>query len=312
LRIGYLVDTSGNQFELRLPIIEKPSRKLLNALKSVNNARRRQNLVELSLETFFPVTIIDVWNWKSKNDLFLEETKAKLLTLVKDDIESLPEEMRAAIKNLAKIRRTGLLKIWKLTIDAKDGKLIEIRRLLEDWKDIDLETLKKIKISSTHLINKRNKLYENMALWLKINFSYLIWEKDFSLKQIVESAPKISMNSTDVAIKIAAKYRFFASLHFLRQKLKQLDSNGWLIGGTMSYSTLRCYICNLIGKQTPQLHIVCPNGHKCDQDFQACKNLLSYLPEDLVFNKSESKPDIPAHLTKYIIKCSQIQPVMLE
>lgn len=304
LRVGYLVDSGGNEFEFRLPIADKPSRRLLNALKSVNNARRHQNLNPLAMEEFYPANLIDISNWRSRNDLFLEEIKGKLLELLGEQTGDLPEEIRAAAKNLIQVRRTGLLKIWEYTRQATDERLVKIHRLLDDWRIRDLEVLKKISVCSTQLINKRNKLYENIALWLKGSFSYLIWEKDFSLQKLAESASKISMNSTDVGAKIGARYRYYAGLYFLREKLKQLNTNAWLISGTMSYSTVKCHICQSIAESANKLHIVCPNGHKADQDFQACKNLLKELPEDLVFDRRETKPDIPAHLAKYIIKCS--------
>lgn len=301
LRIGYVVDSNGNQFEIRLPVIEKPSRRLLNTLKVVNAARNRQNLPEFSVAEFFPVTIFDSWEWQAKNDLLLEEFKETMANLLGSVKENLPEEVRQAIKNLPKMRRTGLLKLWHLTREAEDIMVRKIHQLLDNWKKLDLENLNKIKKTNTHLINKRNKAYENITKWLKSNYSHLVYEKDFSLRKIAEESPKISLHSKQIAIRLGAKYRNFAALSILRQKLCEHNTNGWLIGAEMRNTTRKCCVCEALCEQTGQLKITCPNGHEADQDYQACQNLLSEVPKDLIYDRSKTIPNIPAHLIRCIV-----------
>ena len=306
LRIGYLLDTGGNQYELRLPIIEPPSRKLLNALKSVNRGREHNKLLPLTVEGFFPVTIFDVCQWQKINDSHLEQVKTRIGELLKNAVQNdgdFPEEVTAILKKLSLVRRAGLSKLRRITeVEAGANEALRtVHALLDDWQRGDTERLIKIKTTGTRLINKRNKIYENLALWLKKNFKRLVVGANVSLRQIAEAGPKISLDSNLAAIKVGAKYRFFAAHYFLRRKIREKNSSGWLIEDETLSTTADCYRCGAVCEPTPKIKISCPNGHEADRDFQSCRNRLKALPADFKYDPPAAPIPVPEHLKKYIV-----------
>ncbi len=307
LRIGYLTDTAGNSFEIRLPLAAPPNAKARSLLKLINRGRGKENLPPLGINELFPRTLPELIEW--------EEIIGSLHQAAKDKIKTLCQSLEAAGTDIGepaqhfltyfqKIGRSGLLKLLRQLSETADQTAInpEIPELLRVWKAEDYR--RRLAVHQTHrkLTNKRKTIYENIALWLKTNYSYLAWEGDLSLKEMAEQAPKISLDSKDVAIKIGNKYRQFAGLSVLRNKLKEHDTESkWLINIKSAYTTRTCHVCGADCDVTAKVSVQCANGHIVDVDANSVENMLGRCLDDLIFPSKKEKISVPEQLETYIV-----------
>lgn len=314
LRIGYIKDTAGNSFEIRLPLIEKPNRRAQNALTNVNRARERKGLELLAMNDLFPSNFFEVNDWRSQADLLKDKVKSKIKVLYTDQtttVEPLPDHAEDFLKRFNLIGRGGLLKLkWQIEQIGEENQTSadsEVLALLAEYAETDSEKRIAIHKTEDHLKNKRKKLYESLALWLKKNYSHLIWNEELSLQNIAKQSSRISLHSDDAGFKTGNKFRNFAGLSVLRTKLKEHHQPGgvWLI--SVKPTELRnCHICGAETESNKKLVVTCHNGHKFDQNANICKYMLdSALAEkinsSLIFSSKKEEIPIPDHLQKYII-----------
>ena len=307
LRIGYLTDTANNSFEIRLPLDAPPNAKARSLLKLINRGRGKENLPPLEMSELFPRTLAELIEW--------DETVGSLQQAAKDNIKTLYETLaadgtdigdaaRQFLTYFQRIRRRGLLELFRQLSENENPAAaeLEITELLRVWKAEDYRRRLAINQTYRKLADKRKTTYENIALWLKTNYSHLAWEGDLSLKAIAELAPKISLNSKDVAIKIGNKYRQFAGLSVLRNKLKEHDTGKeWLININSAFTTQVCHICGADGDVTAKISVQCANGHIVDVDANSVENMLMQCPDDLIFSSKKETLSVPEQLKPYIV-----------
>ena len=307
LRIGYLKDTAGNSFEIRLPLNAPPNARARSLLKLINRGRGKENLPPLEMNELFPRTLPELIEWG--------ETVGSRQQAVKDNIKTLYEKLAAAGTDIGeparhfltyfqRIGRRGLLSLFRQLSENDNPAAadLEITELLRVWKTEDYR--RRLAIHQTHrkLANKRKTIYETIALWLKTNYSHLAWEGDLSLKAMSEQAAKISLNSKDVAIKIGNKYRQFAGLSVLRNKLKEHDTEKkWLINVKSAYTTRTCHICGADCAVTAKISVQCDRGHVFDVDANSVENMLAQCPDDLIFSSKKETIPVPEQLKTYIV-----------
>lgn len=269
----------------------------------------------LEFKDLFPRNVLEIGEWQERADNLKDTVKNEIKKIYEavepaDAEKEIPtEHAKHFLSFYQKIGRRGLLKLlWQINQQEKPSPDdARVKELLEDWKEKDYRLRLSIHQTYKYLTNKRKKLYENLSLWLRKNYSHLVWESDLSLKQMAEQAPKISMNSKDVAIKRGNKFRQYAGLSILRGKIKEHNNgNGWLISAKSANTTRVCRVCDSMCEMTAELMLQCPNGHTIDQDANSCDNLLKTIPEDLIFKTARETIFVPAHLEKYIV------PVVVE
>lgn len=242
LRIGMIVDSAGRNIELRLPLAGTGTRSTRRSY-TYNQYQDFAGLLELD----------------SKIGKIVEDCKTKLNEL-------LPPEKT---KHLIQMRQTGLRKMLQELQESSEH--VEAQTALKKWEEEDTR-LRLIKATvQGRLIGRKQWLYQNLASWLTKTYRVIVWEADFNLKEMAEQEDK------PYAIAAASKYRQWASISNLRSWIKNaVQKNGCtLIDGEMAYSTLTCWECGKVTeKNTSALFLVCPQGHRHDQDIQAAKNLL--------------------------------------
>lgn len=265
LRIGFIKDTGGNSFEIRLPLIEKPNKRARHTLRQINKARKMENREPLALQDLFPGNIFELMDWRSKVDLLKDRFKHEIKEIYtsRPNRSELPGHAQNFLRYYEKIGRCGLLKLkWqieKLEVIERENFDHEILQKLEVFEKIDLKKRLAIHKTEAHLKNKRKKIYENLALWLKKNYSHLIWDGNLSLQALAQAVPKISLNSDLVAVKLGNKFRQFAGLSVLRSKLKEHDqlSGKWLSNDKSKERTRKCHLCGTLMERSAEPLVKC-------------------------------------------------------
>lgn len=307
LRIGYLKDTAGNSFEVRLPLEEKPNRKARGLLRIINRNLAKSGQPPMEMKDLIPHTLKGLIEWDEKIGSKQQAAKdcAKMMFLAeKEKTGEISAPAEHFLTFFQKIGRRGMLKLlWELTtLEARSDADDRIIETLEKWKSEDYQLRLASHKTRRRLQNKRKKLYENLALWLKKTYAHLAWEGDLSLKEMAESAPKISLNSKDIAIKLGNKYRQFAGLSVLRNKLKEHNFNkNWLIGIKSANSTKICHLCGNECEVTAKILVQCSKGHVVDVDANSVNNMLNKCPDDLIISEKKESFQIPEHLKSYIV-----------
>ena len=269
LRIGMISDSVGRNIELRLPLVGTGTR----------STRRSHTYSQY--QDFTGLLELD-----SKIGNAVEHCKAKLREL-------LPVEKTA---HLTQVRQFGLRKILRELQES--GEDTEAQSYLEKWEEEDAR-LRLIKATvQGRLIGRRQWLYQNLACWLTKTYRVVVWEGELELKVMAEQKDKSQ------ALAAASRYRQWASISNLRSLIKNAaQKNGCtLTDGETAYSTLTCWECGeAIEKNTGALFLICPQGHRHDQDVQAAKNLLNqaHIPQ----TRAESLI-IHENLRKVIVPCS--------
>jgi hypothetical protein len=282
LRVGVLHGSDGRTFELRLPLSDTAGKDA----RRINRMIARHAAREGRTPELLPTTLADVWELQSKTDLMLEETKAGVRELL--TAEMVPEEVRGVITNMTKVRNGGLVRLLRALREVAGenggapGVPVEVTRardLLGAWLAETDRARKRISDTRDRLLRRRRWYYENVATWLAASYGRVAWEDDLGLKEMAEEAPKLSMDGADAALKLAAKYRGWASLSELRQAVRRRaqEMPGWLVKGGAYRSTIECEVCGEECEPTSQLMVKCPRGHRADQDVRAAKNLLAQI-----------------------------------
>lgn len=294
LRFGVLADSAGNLYEFRLPIEPGKKQSLRNLERLL--AKHGKN------PKAFPQTWQDIEDWQTKNDLDLERVKERIREF------NLPasEKIKPIIDNLVRVRKSGLMRLIfaleELDDSERNDDAEKVLDFLRDWRTVYIEREQNISYTRDRLINSRNYIYQMVSKWLKENYSELSFEGDLKLQEMAVKAAHVSLLEENGAIlKNSAKFRGRVALYELLRWIKQKNRKDeeWLQPKKSAYSTLACRICSAVCKKTPNLFIVCENGHQIDQDVQAAINLLGDLTDD--FPEKGVPSPIPEPLRNVIV-----------
>jgi len=248
IRIGYIVDSLGNAFELRL-------------IDGGRHESERRRLWGKEFKTKRPYlsTFRDI--------LALDEEIGKA-------VEACKEELRKVCKKLppgfTQMRQSGLVR-WLRELEQEEG-FREEEQVLKNWLRHN-DTLRRIRDSvSTRLVHYRRYVYRNIAKWITTTYRTIAWEKDLSVK-VLKEADK----GDSYALEAADRYAQWAAIGELRLYIKQaaVRYQSALADGIMQGSTSTCWECGgKIKENEAALVRVCENEHEHDQDYNAAQNLL--------------------------------------
>lgn len=306
IRFGYLADTTGRKFELRLPHTGFENSDLRQTLRMQTKYSdwKEKNYIK-SLKDFFV--------WDAAQGSAFQETKNQLKAIYEKIAQSDDEiinEWKKSFTGFVKMRNTGLLKILRATAVAFETgtvsgetklNLIRIKELIENQRKLDNYYEKEKQFFRRKFAGRRDIMFRQTAKWLANTYENLIWGADLKLLVLATQGKKAS-RLTDAPLKEAAKFRQWTGLYKLRQFLIEKDNNydnRWLIAGESDHSTTTCDECGeLSPKNGAELILVCPNGHAKDQDERAAKNLL----RKIVGTKTHRfLIEVPDYLKKYIV-----------
>ncbi len=260
LRLGVLYHPKGS-YEIYLPF------------NLANRSERKQ--MERFPESEATRDIRQVWEMQSRQDYLLEECKAQLREIEKDNW---PEAARASMSGIVKMRAGGLRRLRKELFDA--GISLEF---FESWYTRHVEMSKRIRKAQIRIQATKNALYRNIAAWLSRHCAVLAWEDDLDLKEIAES------DTDQIAIKEAQKYRQYAGLFRLRSFIRE-KMNDRIPKIEGAYSTQECEHCGGHIEPGPAVILTCENGHRCDQDLNAARVLFHRLASEI----KETPGNLPA------------------
>ena len=306
IRFGYLADTTGRKFELRLPHTGFENSDLRRTLKMQAKFAdwKEKNYIK-SLEDFFV--------WDATQGTAFQETKNKIKALYEQAVKSNDEpldEWKKSFTGFVKMRNTGLNKILRATAAAlaslqlgdevtlllnRITVLIEVQRELDNYYEKEKEFFRR------KFAGRRDIMFRQVTKWLAQTYEHLVWEADLKLSDLATQGKKAS-RVTDAPLKEAAKFRQWTGLYKLRQFFSETDNDHdkqWLLAGETAYTTTTCDECGEISsKNGAELVLVCPNGHAKDQDDRASTNLLQ---KTVGSEKQQHFIEVPKHLAKYIV-----------
>jgi len=245
LRLGVLVDSSGETIELRLPF------------DGSNRDTRRASIRS---------AWTDMAVYQRELDEALEACKAALAPVI-------PETVRA--QDLRLMRHAGLRRLLAgLTSERARSTATEI---LTAWDAADTRLRRRVEGLRARLIAQRRDRMRVLAKWLAQRYRVLAIEQDMSFKALAETAPRETATDAErAALKAAQQYRTWASLSEFRRYLTEAAARwGSTITGETADTTRRCAECGALTETGAALLATCPNWHTCDQDANAARNLLT-------------------------------------
>lgn len=244
LRMGFLTDSEGRSYELRLPMLRTDTRDSRKA--------RKHEVPRLH-------TVYALWRLDEEIGNGVEDCKAQL----RERLTTLPP-------GFVQMRQGGLRKLaqaWAVTGEHAEEQAIIGACLL---KDAELWRLKTG--LQDRLVRRKQWLYRNIADWLTRTYGAICWEGNLSTKQIAQQ-------EEGPALQNAAKFRQWAAVGEFRLYLKQaaVKNGDALIGPDGAFSTMTCWECgDVLAERSGALYLECRNGHRWDQDANASKNFLWY------------------------------------
>src|SRR5579871_709818 len=278
VRVGMLCDGLGRCYELRLP------------LDAPTSQSRRYRL---------PSGFHELLAYDSEIGRLAEEVRKQIEGFPDILSETAPEEIQSCVRDLAKMRQSGLvhlLQALRLTAFASEAGIA-----LESWLK-ENDRLKSLKLAlSDRLIGRRRWLYQNLAVWLCRSYGTIVWEGEFHLKHMIARRDK------PLALRQAGRYEKWAAIGELRQMIKLAASKerARLLSAEESGSTLRCHLCGEVAAgNRSRLFLTCPAGHRWDQNINAAHNLLLEARQQDSINVLElpaGEPEIPATLREVVV-----------
>lgn len=284
LRVGMIRDTAGRTVELRLP------------LTGTGTSRTKW--------AGMPETIYDVWALDEQIGGAVQSCKDELAKLKLPD---LPQEIKASLAALGKMRQGGLRRLLRALSEhnesAGDQQIAAAITLLAAWDEEDKRLYGRRVLTVDRLVRRKKWIYQNLAVWVARNYDAVVWEGNLALKQMAEH-PYGEDGQRDPALVAAGKFRQWAGVGELRAALARAwEKHGVTrVDAQAGYSTVTCRSCGEQCEPTPRRVIKCPNGHRIDQDVQACDNLLRQLPEGGAgFATSAPGIEVPDILRKVVV-----------
>lgn len=244
LRIGVLVDSCGEEVELRLPF------------DGSNRDTRRAGIAS---------DWRDLRRQDADMDGLLEQTKTAILPRLTTAGLTMP------VMAWQRLRDRGLRRIL-----AAEGTPAEVREILAWWRARHTFLWRRRAGLQYRLIAQRRDRYRVLAQWLCRRYSTIALECDMMLKDLAEGDC-----AGEPALKAAQRYRVIASLSELRLYIQQAAARtGTTVIGTAANTTRICAECNKTIESGPRRVLTCVNGHAVDQDANAGRNLLSQTNSD--------------------------------
>jgi hypothetical protein len=242
IRVAYLVDDAGRQFEIRLNLQEEKARQARAGIPS--------------------------------NYLAWREYDEQIGTAVEDCKTQVRHIMgKETPKNFEKARQSGLRRLL-LNLEEQDI-YPEVQGLIGGCFHAIESVERKRTALVLRLTNKRRHLYRNVAAWLTTNYREIVWEGDLRIKDLKNREGK----KHNPALLNAGKYSQWAAPGELRETIaKTAAKNTTLItDGPTAGTTIICHRCSAEMQATSKLLIECPEcGVSWDQDYNAGENLLKF------------------------------------
>lgn len=260
LRIGMLKLSNGQSIELQLPF----------EFADYGERRFVQRLKKQGCESRVITNWLEIPVFQAKEDAVKDKCKAQLKALPVEVTATWPVQTANRLKGLTKMGSQGL---WRLLSELREANIEDAgRAALEEWQHDSTPLRRAIRKAQLRTETFRLDHYRKIAKWLATNFDVVAWEGDLSLKQMAEK-------SGGDAIDEAQKYRMIASLHLLRQCIKQAmqKAGRQLTGLPASYSSSQCAKCGGWIDHQGKLLVVCENGHKWDQDVNSSTLFINEL-----------------------------------
>lgn len=309
IRFGFIVDSTGRKFELRLPhtgFINADLKRTLKLKAKFSDWREKEYIK--SLEDYFV--------WESAQGSHFQSTKNKVEALTKKCVELEADnelaEWKICLAGFSKMRQTGFKKILRysklalaeqVNTPSIKSLLEEIITLIEKQIEADNYYLREKDFFRQKFSGRRDIYFRQVSKWLSQSYAQVAWEEKLQLSSLASKTKQLSRN-TDAPLIEAAKWRQWTGLYKFRQFMKERDSSPneqWILDGQMDYSTQICDICGeKSDRKGADLILVCPNGHERDQDHRAGKNMLNWTFGDSP-KKNVSIPQIPKHLSHIIV-----------
>jgi transposase len=261
LRFGMLFDVQAKKFqEFQLPL-------------------RIPNYISKRFKS--PDSWPDLAKYTQTIDLALETAKAKIKPLLSNSSEP---EVAAFRGSLARMRQGGLFRLRRLLKEKNIQE--EVVHLLDHFFDEIDRTAKARAGLRAHLMNRRRKIYEQLAVDLCRRYSHIAWEGDLNIKSMAEQETK------EIALLRGAEYRTWVALHEFKRILRNaaIKNNTVIIDVKASYTTTQCWVCGRQAEKSASLILTCPEGHAWDQDRNAARNLADFIPQDLLRQTGEFPP----------------------
>jgi hypothetical protein len=267
IRIGMLYDSDGNVAEMRLPLC------------APNSQTRRHGLAS---------------DWRHISGMdriaagMLEDVK-RCLTFKLPPV--LPEDARVPASQLVKMRQGGLVRLLHSLETA--GIAREAQVLLRSWLAENDRWRARRAALQDRLVGRRQWLYRNLATFLSRRYGTIAIEGQLSIKRMIEES-----EDANPALKYGRRYHQWAAVAELRRYLIEAASKHGtrLAYARTSWSTVTCHSCGERAQGGGTLELICPRGHRCDQDVNAAINLFSEIEGDGMSEKEERPPlrsDVP-------------------
>ncbi len=267
IRIGMLYDSDGNVAEMRLPLC------------APNSQTRRHGLAS---------------DWRHISGMdriaagMLEDVK-RSLTFKLPPV--LPEDARVPASQLVKMRQGGLVRLLHSLETA--GIAREAQVLLRSWLAENDRWRARRAALQDRLVGRRQWLYRNLATFLSRRYGTIAIEGQLSIKRMIEKS-----EDANPALKYGRRYHQWAAVAELRRYLIEAASKHGtrLAYARTSWSTVTCHSCGERAQGGGTLELICPRGHRCDQDVNAAINLFSEIEGDGMSEKEERPPlrsDVP-------------------
>lgn len=305
IRFGFIVDSLGNKFELRLPHGNMMSSYLRDTIKF---------LAKKGVEKQYIKDLNDFFVWDSVQGTSLEETKTqlkKISELTKKQAVEMPEAWKGGFLGFVKMRNRGLIKLKKISNEILDEGA-ETNENVQDTLRQTIEIIEKWQAKNSYFetekehfrrkfLGRRKLLFRSLVKWLVEHYAQLIWEEDLKLSVIAAKSKK-SSRVTDAALKESNKYRQWTGLYQLRLFIKEQAAKtpAWLQPNQTAYSSYFCDECGASTVSDPaKLILTCANGHEKDQDERAAINMLKTANRTSAQN---SPVIVPPYLKDFIVK----------
>lgn len=234
------------------------------------------------------VDIRDAWELEAQIGNGVEQCKAALRAMSKSEW---PEPARAMMQGIVKMRERGLFRLRRELREAG----IEVPEL-EQWAAEYQKLFKKSRHLDLQIKATRTHFYRNLAFALASSCSVIAWEGDLNLKQLSETGTKkkevrkkliaegvaAERSVADRIEESAQKWRAFVCLSDFRRFLREAvqKTNCQLVDRPAAWSTQVCPECGAMCESSPDLFLICANGHRRDQDKGSARLFRGELPED--------------------------------
>lgn len=294
IRLGVLSDNDGFSYEVSLPF-------------DIANrwARKEREYITLQGKEYDKLhNLLQLVEIDEEIGKTIQRCKDKLKEIYQMEGDKWPEEAKAIMTGINKMRQRGLRSLSELLTGIDSNAL----GVLSEWEDRYKKLVLKKRVFQISAEAAKSDAYRQIAAWIAQQFDVVAWEGDLSLKKMAER-PK-----SDYALKKAQRYRQLAGQSKLRLYIEHAcEKYGCeLQNRERAYVKRSCSQCGAIVEKGPDLFLVCENGHKQDRDVGDSRSLLNTIGG--VVRASTQPIDIPAHLKRYLrlMTASETEIVLIE